>query len=64
MAIPTIRPERPGDVAAIGALTRAAFASAPLTLAGVPPAYFQAIDLGGARPAGAVRYHPSFAVTA
>lgn len=34
-----------------------------LTLAGVPPEYFQALLLGSKRPKGGVSYHPAFEAT-
>ncbi|MCE7915770.1 MAG: N-acetyltransferase [Nitrosomonas sp. PRO4] len=34
-----------------------------LTLAGVPPEYFQALFLGSERPNGCVTYHPAFEAT-
>ena len=36
--------------------------AAPLVLEGVAPAYFQAVDLKGPRPAGIVRYHAAFGI--
>lgn len=50
-----------GDPAFYG---RFGFACAPaLTLAGVPPEYFQVLAFAPAPPAGVVDYHPAFAAT-
>lgn len=38
--------------------------AAPLVLPGVPPAYFQSLVFTGPKPAGVVRYHAAFDVTA
>lgn len=67
-ALDTLRQQGAGGCVLLGDpgyYARFGFTPRPgLILPGVPPEYFQALCLAGALPAGEVRYHPAFDVTA